>query len=167
MSDWTARLSLEPHPEGGYFRRIYTSPLQHESPRGERPLCTSIYYLLTREQPRGRLHRNRSDILHYFLDGGPLEYLLLGPDGSLRRERLDADSRFLLVPGGCWKASHLVEGASHGLIAEVVTPGFDYADHQFGAEAELLREHPQHLQALRPFLRRQGFSPLPPGEGRG
>jgi predicted cupin superfamily sugar epimerase len=151
--DWVARLGLELHPEGGYFKRIYTSPLTHAAPHAQRPLATSIYYLLTREQPIGRLHRNRSDILHYFLDGGPLEYLLLGTDGALRRERLGGgNARFLLVPGGCWKASHLVDGASHALIAEVVTPGFDYADHQFCAAADLRREHPQHLEALRPFL---------------
>ncbi|HWY24813.1 MAG TPA: cupin domain-containing protein [Nevskia sp.] len=152
--DWVAKLQLEPHPEGGYFKRIYTSPLIHAAPQAQRPLCTSIYYLLTRDQPLGRLHRNRSDILHYFLDGGPLEYLLLGADGALRRERLGGgDARFLLVPGGCWKASHLLDGASHALIAEVVTPGFDYADHQFCAEADLLREHPRHLEILRPFLK--------------
>ncbi len=150
--DWVAKLGLELHPEGGYFKRIYTAPQTHAAPQGERPLCTSIYYLLTREQPLGGLHRNRSDILHYFLDGGPLEYLLLGADGALRRERLDAQARFLLVPGGCWKASRLIEGAGHALIAEVVTPGFDYADHQFAAEADL-RSCPQHLEALRPFLR--------------
>ena len=151
--EWIAKLGLELHPEGGLFRRIYTSPQIHSTARGERPLCTSIYYLLTREQPIGRLHRNRSDILHYFLDGGPLEYLLLGEDGALRRERLDGQSRFLLVPGGCWKASRLIEGAGHALIAEVVAPGFDYADHQFALEADLYA-YPQHLAVLRPFLRK-------------
>lgn len=152
--DWVAKLQLELHPEGGYFKRIYTSPLTQATPQGQRPLATSIYYLLTRDQPLGRLHRNRSDILHYFLDGGPLEYLLLGADGTLRRERLGGgDARFLLVPGGCWKASQLVDEASHALIAEVVTPGFDYADHEFCDPAQLRREHPQHFQALRPFLR--------------
>jgi predicted cupin superfamily sugar epimerase len=149
VNEWIARLQLEPHPEGGYFRRIYTSPHAHAAPQGQRPLCTSIYYLLTREQPLGRLHRNRSDILHYFLDGGPLEYLLIGSDGALHRERLDAQTRFLLVPGGCWKASRLVDGAGHALIAEVVTPGFDYADHQFAREHDVLT---QHLEVLRPFL---------------
>lgn len=154
QTDWIARLRLEAHPEGGYFRRIYTASLPHATPGGERPLATSIYYLLNREQPRGRLHRNRSDILHFLLDGGPLEYLLLGADGELRRERLGPqDARFLLVPGGCWKASQLVGTASHALIAEVVTPGFDYTDHQFAREEDLRREHPQHLAALRPFLK--------------
>jgi len=152
-ADWIARLGLEPHPEGGYFRRIYTSPRSHPTLRGERPLITSIYYLLTREQPRCALHRNRSDILHYFLDGGPLEYLLLGADGVLRRQRLDAETRFLVVAGGCWKATRLLDGADHALVAEVVAPGFDYADHEFATECTLTREHPDQLDALKAYLR--------------
>jgi uncharacterized protein len=153
--DWVARLGLEPHPEGGYFKRIYTSPRPFVTDRGERALVTSIYYLLDSSQPRGRLHRNRSDILHYLLDGGPVEYVLLGENGALRRERLDcADGgqRFLAVPGGCWKASQLIGEASHALVAEVVTPGFDYADHQFAREEDLRREFPEQLEALRQFL---------------
>jgi uncharacterized protein len=153
--DLAAELGLEPHPEGGYFKRIYTSPRPFPTEQGERALATSIYYLLDRRQPIGRLHRNRSDILHYLLEGGPVEYVLLGADGALRRERLDCESggdRFLAVPGGCWKASHLLDGASHALVAEVVTPGFDYADHQFAREEDLRREHPQHFEALRAFL---------------
>lgn len=157
MSDrnWIAELGLETHPEGGYFKRIYTSPHSFSAAQGERALATSIYYLLDRRQPLGRLHRNRSDILHYLLDGGPVEYVLLGGDGALRRERLGCgpgEGRFLAVPGGCWKASHLVGEASHALVAEAVTPGFDYADHQFAREEDL-RGYPQHLEALRPYLR--------------
>lgn len=152
--DLAAELGLEPHPEGGYFRRIYTSPRPFAAAQGQRALATSIYYLLDRRQPLGRLHRNRSDILHYLLDGGPVEYVLLGEDGALRRERLDSapgGQRFLAVPGGCWKASQLIGGAAHALVAEVVTPGFDYADHQFAREEDL-RGYPQHLEALRPFI---------------
>lgn len=155
QSEWVARLGLEPHPEGGYFKRIYTGTALHATAGGERPLATSIYYLLDRSQPLGHLHRNRSDILHYFLDGGPLEYVLLTEAGELRRMRLGTsgtDERFLLVPGGCWKASRLLDGASHALVAEVVTPGFDDADHQFLEERDLRSTCPQHFDTLRPFL---------------
>jgi len=157
-SDWVSKLALEAHPEGGYFRRIYTSAVNQATAAGVRPLATSIYYLLDQAEPRGFLHRNRSDILHFFLDGGPVEYLLLDADGELRRVRLGngaMDSRFLMVPGGCWKASQLIEDATHALVAEVVAPGFDYADHQFCSESVLRQEHPQHLETLRPLLPRR------------
>lgn len=152
MRDWVAELGLEPHTEGGYFRRIYTSGHSLSLPRGARPAATSIYYLLTRDEPRGRLHRNRSDILHFLVDGGPVEYVTLAPDGTLGRVRLGPDDeRFLLVPGGHWKGSRLVDGAAQGLVAEVVTPGFDYADHEFATEADL-SGFPDANDALRPFL---------------
>ncbi len=155
--DWVRRLGLEPHPEGGYFRRIYTAGRNVDTATGARPLATSIYYLLDQLQPRGRLHRNRSDILHFLIDGGPVEYLLLDSAGSLRRERLGQhDARHLLVAGGCWKASQLLAPATHALVAEAVVPGFDYADHEYAREQDLRREHAAHLAALAPFLTAAG-----------
>jgi predicted cupin superfamily sugar epimerase len=144
-------LGLEPHPEGGYFRRIYTSPIGHTTPSGERPTATSIYYLMTSRQPCGRLHRNRSDILHFFLEGDPVEYLVLDGAGRPAVHRLGDGrlERHLLVPGGRWKASRLPEGSGHALVAEVVTPGFDFADHEFARGRDLPAEH---REALRPFL---------------
>ncbi|GAC1628504.1 MAG: cupin domain-containing protein [Nevskia sp.] len=150
------RLGLEAHPEGGWFRRIHTDARLIETPQGPRAAVTSIHYLLTRAQPLGRLHRNRSDILHFLQDGGPVEYTLLDEHGVLRRVVLGRDagqSLFLHVPGGVWKASRLIAEASHALVSEVVTPGFDFADHEFG-EAGLLDRHPQHREALRHLIRR-------------
>ncbi|MEZ0065246.1 putative cupin superfamily sugar epimerase [Streptacidiphilus sp. MAP12-20] len=143
-------LGLEPHPEGGYFRRIYTSPHGLATESGERPTATSIYYLMTDAQPCGRLHRNRSDILHFFLEGDLVEYQLLDPDGGRSVRPLGgAEERHLLVPGGWWKASLLPEGSRYALVAEVVTPGFDFADHEFAREQDLPLDH---RPALRPFL---------------
>ncbi|SDJ36484.1 cupin domain-containing protein [Streptomyces indicus] len=153
MKDWTAALGLEPHGEGGYFRRIYTSPHSMQTEHGPRPSATSIHYLLDEKQPSGHLHRNRSDILHFLIDGGPLEYVTVDPDGELHRTVLGAEAeRFLLVPGMWWKASRLTGGATHGLVAEVVTPGFDYADHEF-ATRDLLDELPHIAQELAGFVR--------------
>jgi len=150
-----ARLGLEPHPEGGWFRRIHTAATTVETARGPRAQVSSIHYLLTAEQPRGRLHRNRSDILHYLQGGGPVEYLLLDEAGALRRVVLGhapGQALFLHVPGGVWKASQLVDGASHALVSEAVVPGFDFADHAF-ADERLLAAHPAHAAVLRPFVR--------------
>ena len=59
----------------------------------------------------------------------------------------------LMVEAGAWKASELVGEARHGLVAEVVTPGFDYADHEFADAEAIARRYPQHLAQLQVFLR--------------
>ncbi|MET9497997.1 cupin domain-containing protein [Streptomyces sp. NPDC006552] len=153
MRDWQRELGLEPHGEGGFFRRIYTGAHEVATARGPRPAATAIHYLLDEARPSGLLHRNRSDILHFLIDGGPLEYVTVDPAGALTRTVLGPDAeRFLLVPGGWWKASRLTGGARHGLVAEVVTPGFDYADHEF-APRTVLEEFPHLAADLRPFVR--------------
>lgn len=153
--DWIARLGLEPHPEGGWYRRIYTDARHYELPAGPRPLASSIHYLLTRAGPLGRMHRNRSTILHYLQHGGPVEYTLLRPDGRLDTVVLGyapGQTLFLEVPGGVWKASRLLADAAHALVSEAVLPGFDYADHEFLDAARLAAEFPQHCTALLPLL---------------
>jgi len=150
-----ARLGLERHPEGGWFKRIHTSDAVAETSRGPRALVTSIHYLLTLDEPRGRLHRNHSDILHYLQGGGPVEYLLLEDSGELHRVVLGSapgQALFLHVPGGVWKASQLIDGASHALVSEAVVPGFDYADHAF-ADQHLLDAHPEHRALLSTLVR--------------
>ena len=122
-------LRLEPHVEGGYFRRTYeSSPKSAEG----RALMSSIYYMLTDDSPIGYFHQNRSDILHYFHGGGPIEYYLLDDQGKLTLKTLGPDQESgqqyqLLVKAGYWKASKLAYG-DYGLISEAVIPGFEYSD---------------------------------------
>ncbi len=40
------RLGLAPHPEGGWYRETWRSPLRVRAPRGLRPAMTVIHYLL-------------------------------------------------------------------------------------------------------------------------
>ncbi len=146
-------LHLQPHPEGGYFYRSYESP---QVVRGRR-LMSSIYYLLTDDQPIGHLHRNRSDILHYWQGGSPLQYTLLSPEGKLLSFTLGSDLAAgeqlqLLVPGGFWKASQLLCG-EYGLISEAVCPGFDYDDHTMAVAADIQRQFPEHWPALQTLCR--------------
>ena len=135
-------LKLQPHPkEGGYFKRTYESDRLIPAFDGERHLLTSIYYLLTNDQPRGFLHRNRADIIHYFHMGGPAEYLLVSPEGSVRHEVLGPDITAgqrlqLVVPGGYWKGSRLLSG-EYSLLSEAVAPGFDYRDNQLCTRGDL------------------------------
>lgn len=150
-----ATLDLEPHVEGGFFRRTYQADHRDmlETTGGPRYLMTSIYYLLTEESPVGQFHFNQSDILHYFHLGDAIEYSLIHADGSLQTLVMGSDvlaghQLQLHVPGGIWKASRLLGGENgFGLISEAVSPGFDFADMEMGNRQKLTEQYPQH-QAL-------------------
>lgn len=152
-ADWISALDLARHPEGGYFRRTYAA--ERRIGAGEsaaRPLMTSIYYLLTREAPTGHLHRNRSDIVHFFHAGAPVVYWLVLPDGQLERHVLGPDpaqghTLQLTVFGGVWKASRLEQG-DYGLIGEAVAPGFDAADREMARAAAMRAAFPVHWPIL-------------------
>ena len=77
------QLKLEAHPEGGYFRRSFTHPQTTGGGSAQRPLMSSIYYLLTADSATGYLHRNRSGILHFWQGGSPLHYTLLKENGDV------------------------------------------------------------------------------------
>ncbi|CAA0104036.1 Uncharacterised protein [BD1-7 clade bacterium] len=154
------QLQLESHQEGGYFRRTFASGFNQsvEWSEGTRPAASSIYYLLTDEQPTGHWHRNRSDIMHYFQLGAPLHYHVVSPAGEYQHVVLGPDlanghQLQLLVPGGYWKASHLPRG-EYGLISEAVVPGFVVEDMDFATAddiAELVG--PVEFKALSAFVR--------------
>ena len=144
------RLALEPHPEGGYFRRIYTSEAVAQTEHGERQAASSIHYLLTREHPRGRFHKVRSTILHYLQAGGPVQYACIDAAGGLTETTLgsgEGQGLFLEVPAGTWKASRLIGDADHALVSEVVIPGFDWADHHYLDPATLSQPLRERLKA--------------------
>lgn len=153
-----AALELAPHVEGGYYRETWSAAARVDTPRGPRVLANTIYYLLDLASPRGRLHRCASDITHFFHAGGPIRYSLIDPEGGWHELDLgphpSAGQRLAFTcPGGWWKASHLLPGAHHGLVSEVVAPGFDFADH------ELARR--DRMDALHPHLRER-WLPLVP-----
>ena len=155
-------LGLEAHIEGGYFKETYKAQngLKIKTDSGQRTTMTSIYYLLTSDSPVGHFHLNKSDIVHYFHAGDPLEYLMIDEDGQLKREILGPDivnghKLQLTVTGGTWKSSNLIPGGQqgYGLIGEAVAPGFEYQDMSLGTTDELCSQFPQHEHVIRQFTR--------------
>ena len=151
-------LGLVPHPEGGYFRRTYASrilaPIGPE--QSHRPTLTCIYYLLTRDSPIGHLHVNRSDIVHFFQGGGPIQYTLVSPKGELENVTLGSSVESghqlqLTVYGGWWKASQLIDG-EYGLISEAVSPGFAYEDMGFVSKLDIESRDPALTEKLNRFV---------------
>src|SRR5262249_20847861 len=88
-------LGLLPHPERGFYAETYRAPLMLAPdglpPGGPRAASPAIYFLLTARDRATYLHRLRSDELFHLYEGGPLDVLLLGPDGAARVARLGTD----------------------------------------------------------------------------
>ena len=173
--DLIKQLSLVEHIEGGYFSETHRSQqiISWDLSEGmynlalsealrdregkERNIFTSIYYLLTDDRPIDHLHKNKSDIMHYFQAGSAITYLILYPSGRLDKVKLGLDFingevGQLLVPGGCWKAAVLEKG-EFGLLGEAVAPGFDYRDMEVAKSDNIRQNFPDSWKELAPYIR--------------
>ena len=141
------RLDLAPHPEGGWFRRTWTSTNVVETPNGPRPAATCIHYLLQAEE-RSEWHVVSSDELWLWHGPGRLE-LSLGGDGAEPASPTSvvlgpADAVQVLVPAGVWQAARPLDSAEV-LVSCFVSPGFDFADWRL-AESPTLIQNPNSIQ---------------------
>ncbi|GAA0723167.1 cupin domain-containing protein [Dactylosporangium roseum] len=130
------QLDMRPHPEGGWFRETWRSPVRFspEGYDGPRSAATAIYFLLHPGE-ESAWHVVRSDELWFWHSGGPLE-LRLGGSGDVPGEGpaaiLGADVAAgqrpqVLIPAGVWQAATPI-GTEPVLVSCVVAPGFDFAD---------------------------------------
>lgn len=149
--EWIARLGLERHPEGGFYRETYRSPAR----MGEgdpRAVCTAIVYLLEGGD-FSALHRIRSDEMWHFHDGAPLRLHLLGPQGRYRTVLLGRDVSAghlpqAVVPAGVWFGATVEDPRSFSLVGCTVAPGFEFEDLQIGDRNRLLLEYPEHRELI-------------------
>jgi len=152
---WIARLELEVHPEGGFYRETYRSVPTYDfgeaGPfRGPRNYATAIHYLLKTGE-RSRLHRIHSDELWFYHAGDPLDVHVFPSEGrptsfTLGRAPEKGELLQAAVAAESWfGACHPPQGASeegYSLVSCVVAPGFDFRDFSFAAKEILLEKHP-------------------------
>ncbi len=115
--------------ESGYLGIIGRS--EQKVPVDGRALAVQSqnYYMLTRERPINYLHWLVPDDTHILIEGGPVDYFIFHPDGRAEKVTLGLDLTagqrpVVAVPGGCWKALRLHEGASYALMANTLSPEF-------------------------------------------
>jgi uncharacterized protein len=87
------------------------------------------YYMLTRDRPVNYLHWLAPDDTHILIEGGPVDYFIFHPDGRAEKVTLGLDLAarqrpVVAVPGGCWKALRLRDGARYALMANTLSPEF-------------------------------------------
>ncbi|MFY0691555.1 MAG: cupin domain-containing protein [Paracoccaceae bacterium] len=130
--DLIERLSLEPHPEGGWYRQTWV-----EETADRRPAGTCIYYLL---EAGGTSHWHSVDateIWHFYTgapltlrvsesEAGPARTHLLGPDLSA------GQSPQIIVPKDHWQSARAEQGWS--LVGCTVSPGFQFSGFKMAPE---------------------------------
>jgi predicted cupin superfamily sugar epimerase len=140
------RLGLMPHPEGGFYRETFRSPLTLDLPDGRRRTAsTAIHYLLP-AGTRSTWHRVASDEVWHHYAGGALRLHLLGT-GTRRLSSVDPQA---VVPAGVWQAAEPEDEAV--LCGCTVAPGFDFADFELGREETLVASYPAQEALIRRLL---------------
>lgn len=122
------RLGLEPHPEGGWFRRTWTAPLAAGAEPDARAGGSSILYLLGPDDV-SRWHRIDASELWHHAAGAPLELSMWDGVGPTSLRRLGADVAAgdlpqLEVPPTVWQSARPLGGWS--LATCVVVPEFRF-----------------------------------------
>ena len=145
-------LHLEPHIEGGHYRRIYESSSRMlYADTSKRAVATSIYFLLTADDV-SRWHRVDADELWHYYEGQPLELLRFDPmEGVLTTHLLGPASResapVFVVPAGMWQAAR--PRGAYTLVGCTVAPGYEYRGF---ALLEAASEVVEQLRELDPAL---------------
>jgi uncharacterized protein len=140
-----ARLALEPHPEGGWYREVHRSAELIKTARGPRAALTSIYFLLEASQ-KSRWHVVDSDELWHHVGGASLELLTYSPETGVIQQAVlgsvnDAREPTGAVRAGLWQGARSL--GAYSLLACDVAPGFDFEDFRFVASLE---GHERHFE---------------------
>ena len=157
------KFDLIPHPEGGYFREVYRSPITSRHPEvpadrnAERCAGTLIYFLLSGTE-FSAFHRVRwTDEIWHLYAGGPLELHTIDAADTYRVRRLTTDlasgEPTALVQAGVWQAARLAPGTDWALGGCTVSPGFDFADFEMPPARNLLEAHARHADIIRALTR--------------
>jgi len=155
------QLKLEPHPEGGHYRRIYESsefiskenlPKKYGS---KRHYSTSIYYLLNKTEV-SKFHKLKSDeIWHYYFGSSAMIYII-DESGKLNIKKLgpniDEGEEFqVIIKSNSWFASELSNKDSFILVGCTVAPGFDFEDFELAEKSDLINNYPDYLDIISKF----------------
>ena len=138
------KLSVLPK-ESGYLGSIGESEQKAEVNGRSLRLQSQVYYMLTRERPINYIHWLAPDDTHILIEGGPVDYFIFHPDGRVERVTLGTDVAngqrpVVAVPGNCWKALRLHNGAQYALMANALSPEFTPDRVRIGAGPEWVKK---------------------------
>jgi predicted cupin superfamily sugar epimerase len=132
--------------ESGYLGLIGDSAQKAQLVGQSLRIQSQVYYMLTRDRPINYLHWLASDDTHILIEGGPVDYFIFHPDGHaekvvLGRDVSKGERPVIAVPGGCWKALRLRDGADYALMANALSPEFTPDRVKIGAGAAWVQRY--------------------------
>lgn len=156
------KLGMEPHLEGGFYKRCYASedvvpvPERFAAPH-ERQCSTSIYYLLGKDD-FSAWHRLKSDELWHHYEGGSVLIRTIDPDTKALSEHMlgkvsDGANPQILVRHGNWFCAQPLGDCEFSLVGCTVSPGFDFKDFELADRVALIAEYPEHELLIARFTR--------------
>lgn len=155
--------SLQPHPEGGWYKETYKSNESipnHALPirfNEDRSFSTAIFFLL--EQGNfSAFHKIKSDECWHFYAGGRLLIYFIDEVGQLNTVRLGSDILNdevyqFVVPANSWFASMPDAETGFSFVGCTVAPGFDFHDFELANSQQLCMEYPQHAATIQALCR--------------
>ena len=131
--------------ESGYLGIVGVSAQKINVNGRELAVQSQNYYMLTRERPINYLHWLQPDDTHILIEGGPVDYFLFCK-GHAEKVTLGMDLTagqrpIVAVPGGCWKALKLRDGAGYALMANTLSPEFTPDRVRIGAGADWVKQY--------------------------
>lgn len=158
---WVKKLHLEPHIEGGYFRKIYESEQVAKNIEGaEQKTYTSIYFLLEHLNS-SHFHRLTVDEIWYFHAGNPLTIHMIHPNGDYETIALgidlpDGPRLQYRVPAGVIFGSSVETTDGFSVVSCMCAPGFTYEDFELFSTKELVKDYPKHEKIIERLTRDSG-----------
>lgn len=131
--------------EGGMYKNAYDA----EQLVDGRPICSVIYYLLSKDS-FSHLHRLSTDEVYYFFLGDPVDLVELMPDGSHRVVTLgqnitQGECVQTVVKAGTWQGSRLKkQDGPYGfaLLGTSMAPAYDPDSYEHGQAKDLCQQYP-------------------------
>lgn len=132
--------------ESGYLGLIGESAQKVTVDGRNLAVQSQVYYMLTRDRPVNFLHWLAPDDTHILIEGGPVDYFIFCPGRRVNRITLGRDVSagqrpLVAVPGGCWKALKLQDGAAYALMANALSPEFTSDRVKIGAGPAWIKEY--------------------------
>lgn len=115
-----ARLELQPHPEGGWYRETFRDP---EGDSAGRSRSTAIYYLLATGEMSARHRVDAVEVWHHYA-GGALELTVDDVTFVLGDDLLAGQVPQVVIPAGAWQSARPI--GDWALVGCTVAPGFSF-----------------------------------------